>query len=162
MTQKIRLQASRFWSALASADTLNAYKNAIDVTIAIFKEGLLLIWLLVCLVLVFFDWGAAKSTAAGQQARNWVEDLKNADSTSLATNAKQTLLLAGKSSVFNTISKARQEIGLPEKEDTPESMQTVQAKATAVAENPTSAKPAAAPESSVATAPGPEATSTDA
>ncbi|MEL6321847.1 MAG: hypothetical protein AAFQ57_14555, partial [Cyanobacteria bacterium J06626_14] len=96
MTQKIRLQASRFWNVLASESTRVTYKNALDVTITILKEGLLLIWLLLCLVLVFFDWGAEKSTAAGQQTRNWVNALQEGDSSQFASSAKQTLLLAGK------------------------------------------------------------------
>ncbi|MEL6222767.1 MAG: hypothetical protein AAFR31_09035 [Cyanobacteria bacterium J06627_8] len=139
MTQKIRLQASRFWNVLASESTRVTYKNALDVTITILKEGLLLIWLLLCLVLVFFDWGAEKSTAAGQQTRNWVNALQEGDSSQFASSAKQTLLLAGKSSVINTIAKARQELGLPEKEVLSESAQTVQVKATTVPTTPKAA-----------------------
>jgi hypothetical protein len=134
MTQKIRSQASRFWTALAGAATLEAYKNAINVTFTILKEGVILIWLLLCLVLVFFDWGATQSKAAGQKARTWFENLKHSDSSAFTTNAKQTLLLAGKSSVTNTIAKARETLGLPEKE-------------TASAPTPSASTPSATPPS---------------
>lgn len=155
MTQKIRSQASRFWSVLASASTLTAYKNAIDVTFTILKEGIVLIWLVLCLVLVFFDWGAEKSTLAGQRARSWFDNLQNADSTQIASNAKQTLLSASKASVVNTIAQARQQLGLPEKEAAPESATTPQPNV--VAAQPTVTVPSVSPTSAT----NAEAVSTD-
>ena len=111
MTQKIRSQASRFWSVLVSADTLSAYKHAIDVTLQILKEGILLIWLVLCLVLVIFDWGSAKSISAGRGLRNWYGNLEKTDSTQIASDAKEKLLSASKASVNITIAQARQQLG---------------------------------------------------
>ena len=120
MTQRIRTQASRFWSTLVGADTLNAYKNALSVTLAILKEGVLLIWLVICLGLVVFDWASAQAIAIGRGARNWYGNLEKNDSSQIAADVKQKLLSASKASVTMTIAQARQQVGLPEKEATPE------------------------------------------
>lgn len=115
MTQKIRSQASRFWNTVASADTANAYKQAIDVTLRIIKEAAVLVWLVLCLTLVIFDWGTERAIAAGRGTRTWISTLGESDSTQLAEGAKQKLLTASKASVTATISQARQQLGLPEK-----------------------------------------------
>jgi hypothetical protein len=116
MTQKIRSQASRFWNTVASADTATAYKNAIEVTLQILKEAAVLVWLVLCLVLVVFDWGTERAIAAGRGTRTWISTLSDRDSTQLAEGAKQTLLTASKSSIAATLAQARQQLGLPEKD----------------------------------------------
>lgn len=116
MTPKIRSQAAKFWTVLASSETLDTYQKAAVLTWQILKEGALLIWLVLCLVLVGFDLGAEKAIATGRSARTWLDSIEKADSNQLAADTKQKLISAGKTSVSTAIAQARQQLGLPKKQ----------------------------------------------
>ncbi|MGB3614657.1 MAG: hypothetical protein WBA10_12760 [Elainellaceae cyanobacterium] len=113
MTQRIRLQAQQFWQALAGSKTRQSYRSALTTTWTIIREGSLLLWLLICLVLVAFDWGTATAIAAGRASRDAVSRLDNIQSDTIVADTKQTLLSVGKTSVAATLAQARGQLGLP-------------------------------------------------
>ena len=115
MSQKIQAQATKFWQSVVSADTIGAYAKAIDVTWTIIKEAAILIWLIICLVLVIFDWGYDVSTKAGQNTRAWWDGMSKTDSNDIAAETGKQLLAASKASLTSTISQARGQLGLPNK-----------------------------------------------
>ncbi len=121
MTQRLRRQASQFWQVLSGPETRRAYGSAVAKTGAIVREGGLLIWLLVCLVLVAFDSGVAAAIAAGRASRSLVSRLSHTQPDAIAVNTKQSLLSAGQTGLATTLSQARQQLGLPQKpEATPQ------------------------------------------
>lgn len=115
MSSKIQAQATKFWQAVVSADTVKAYTNAIDVTWTIIKEAGILIWLILCFVLVIFDWGYDVSTSAGRKTRDWYDGISKVDSNDIASETGKQLVAASKASLFSTISQARSQLGLPDK-----------------------------------------------
>ncbi|WP_287280641.1 hypothetical protein, partial [Okeania sp. SIO2G5] len=74
-----------------------------------------LLWLVLCLVLVIFDWGYDVSTSAGRSARSWWEGISKSDSNDIATETGKQLVEASKASLSSTISQARSQLGLPDK-----------------------------------------------
>ncbi|MEM9213515.1 MAG: hypothetical protein AAGD25_04125 [Cyanobacteria bacterium P01_F01_bin.150] len=140
MSSKIQAQAIKFWQAIVSAETAGAYAKALDVTWTILKEGAILLWLIICLVLVFFDWGYDTATGAGRSVRAWFEGLSQAESTDIASETGKQLVAASKASLSSTISQARTQLGLPDKkgEVAPNTPSSVDSAATPVATVPTS------------------------
>ena len=115
MSPKIQAQAAKFWQAVVSVETINAYKKALDVTWTIIKEAAVLLWLVVCLVLVIFDWGYDVATNAGRKTRTWWDGLSKVDSNEIATETGKQLMAVSKASLYSTISQARSQLGLPTK-----------------------------------------------
>ena len=115
MSSKIQAQAAKFWQSVVSAETIGAYTKAIDVTWTMIKEAAILLWLVLCLVLVIFDWGYDVSTSAGRRARTWWEGLSKVDSNDIATETGKQLVEVSKASLSSTISQARSQLGLPDK-----------------------------------------------
>ena len=118
MSSKIQAQAAKFWQSVVSAETIGAYTKAIDVTWTMIKEAAILLWLVLCLVLVIFDWGYDVSTSAGRSARTWWEGISKVDSNDIATETGKQLVEASKASLSSTISQARSQLGLPNKPQT--------------------------------------------
>lgn len=149
MSSKIQAQAAKFWQSVVSADTVKAYTNAIDVTWTIIKEAGLLIWLVICFVLVIFDWGYDVSTSAGRKTRAWYDGISKVDSNDIASETGKQLVAASKASLFSTISQARSQLGLPDKPKT-EPTSTPKPATTAQASTPKAEPkaPAAVPSSS--------------
>ena len=115
MSSKIQAQATKFWQSIVSADTINAYTKALHVTWTIIKEAAILLWLVVCLVLVVFDWGYDVATSAGRNTRTWWNGLSKVDSNDIASETGKQLVAASKASLSSTISQARSQLGLPNK-----------------------------------------------
>lgn len=122
MSQRIRAQATKFWSVLVGSDTFATYRKAIHVTWQIVKEGMLLVWLVLCFILVGLDWGSERAIAAGRASRIWVDNMEPRDSNQLATDATQRLLAAGKAGAARAVTHARQQLGLPAKADSSASL----------------------------------------
>lgn len=135
---RISLQVRHLWQALSSPQTRQSYRAAAAVTWRILRETGLLLWLLVCLVLVTFDWGIPAAIAAGRTSRSAVAQLGNLQTETLAADTKQALLTAGKAGLANTLVQARSQLGvasLPESA-TPAATVSPATAPTAVAESP--------------------------
>ena len=121
MSSKIQAQAAKFWQSVVSAETISAYAKAIDVTWTMVKEAAILLWLILCLVLVIFDWGYDVVTSAGRGARTWWDGMSKVESNEIASETGKQIVAASKASLSSTISQARTQLGLPNK---PESQPT--------------------------------------
>jgi hypothetical protein len=86
MSQKIKDQANKVKETVFSPATAETYSTAIALTWSILKETAQLLWLVICLGLVFGDWFWKKSYATGQNARTWVENLQQAPATPDSTD----------------------------------------------------------------------------
>lgn len=110
---RIRDQAAKLWQLLSSPQTAETYQSASSLTGTIFKELGILLWLLICLLLVVFDWAWHASFQAGYQVRSWINSFDSSRSEQLVPETGKALLEAGKNSLNFTINQAREQLGLP-------------------------------------------------
>ncbi|WP_204150195.1 hypothetical protein [Leptolyngbya sp. CCY15150] len=113
--KQLKEQAAKVGQTIASAETIHAYRQAIAVTWIIIKETAILLWLTLCLVLVFGDWLYTTAISAGRGARQWFNSLQKTESDQIASETGKALLAVGQSSVSSVIAQARTQLGLPEK-----------------------------------------------
>lgn len=109
---RIRVQSAKLWQLLTAPDTFDSYKKVVLLTWDILKEAGILIWLVLCLVLVAFEWLWKTAFGTGQNFRNWVNQLEGTGDQA-ASEAGKALLSAGKNSLSYTITQAKTQLGLP-------------------------------------------------
>ncbi|MDX2215152.1 MAG: hypothetical protein SFY66_17835 [Oculatellaceae cyanobacterium bins.114] len=115
MSNQISSQASKVWNIVSAPTTGDTYKQTGILTWTILRETGILLWLIVCLVLVAFDWFWTNSIWAGQRTRAWVNDLTSTKSDRLPSEAGKAILTVGKTGFASAIAQAREQLGLPEK-----------------------------------------------
>jgi hypothetical protein len=109
---RISTQAAKLWQLITSPDTANSYKTALLLTWDILKETALLIWLVICLVLVAFEWIWKTAFSSGQSFRSWVNSLEGTGDRA-ASEASRALLTASKNSLQSTLTQAKIQLGIP-------------------------------------------------
>lgn len=110
---RIQAQANKLWQLLSTPDTLATYRKTVLLTWEITKETAGLLWLVICLGLVFFDWSWKWSIQAGRSVRGWVNNIDGSKPDQLAGEVGKALISAGKNSVDYTLTQAREQLGLP-------------------------------------------------
>ncbi|NJR38998.1 MAG: hypothetical protein HC781_09375 [Leptolyngbyaceae cyanobacterium CSU_1_4] len=119
MSNQFLAQLSKLQQLLAAPTTIGAYTQVFVVTYNLLKEGVVLAWLTLCLVLVLFDWISTQAIATGQRSKNLLENLKEVKSEEFASETGKSILSAGKAGLAYTISQARDQLGLAEKPSEP-------------------------------------------
>lgn len=117
MSNQISSQASKVWSIVSAPTTGDTYKQTGALTWTIIRETGILIWLVICLGLVAFDWFWTNSIWAGQRTRNWVDNLTSTGSDRLPSEAGKAILTVGKTGLASAIAQAREQLGLPQKQE---------------------------------------------
>jgi hypothetical protein len=140
--EKIKTQAALVWQLLSASETYGVYQNALSTTWKILKEAGLLVWLVICLTLVFGDWFWKTGVGAGQNARAWFDNLQEGSNDQLASETGKALLTVGKSSLLSTLSLAKTQLGLEDETPAPEPTKTAAKPAPAPAPAPAAAAPA--------------------
>ncbi|MCG9892770.1 MAG: hypothetical protein MH252_17060 [Thermosynechococcaceae cyanobacterium MS004] len=116
MSNPLQSQINLWWQAVSSEETLRAYQNAVQVTWSILRETTKLLWLFLCLGLVFFDWFRESSVQSGQKVKAWVDSLQEPKlEYAWAEVAKFTKSL-GQSGTTSLLDQAREQLGLPKPE----------------------------------------------
>jgi hypothetical protein len=115
MSNQIKNQADTLWQTLSAPTTLSTYQQTLNLTWKILTEAALLLWLVLCLVLVFFDWFVNAAIALGRRSRVWFDNLQTSETDQLASDTGKALLEVGKTGLASTLSLARAQLGLPEK-----------------------------------------------
>jgi hypothetical protein len=112
---RIKTQAAKLWQLIFAAETASTYQKAITLTGQILKESGLLLWLTLCLVLVFFEWFYKNATRAGQNARAWISHQQSEETSpdQIASGFGKALLEAGQNSLSYTLTQAKEQLGLP-------------------------------------------------
>ena len=95
-------------------------------TLTILTETGKLLWLVLCLGLVFFNWFWHGSIHLGARFKTWIDGLDEPKSTRLWSDAGQFLLETGQNSVALALTQARQQLGLPVVEASPPPASTPQ------------------------------------
>jgi hypothetical protein len=116
MNTPISSQATKLWQILSAPSTAETYKQALLLTWSILRETGTLIWLGLCFVLVGLDWFWTGSINLGRNFRNWFDNLETTRTDQIASEAGKAFLSVTQNSVAFTVSQAREQLGLPEKQ----------------------------------------------
>lgn len=121
MNNQIQSQAAKVWQLVKDPATGATYTKTVSTTWLILKETGYLLWLVVCLTLVFGDWIWRTGYRTGWSTREWINNFEKPSSDRVAQDAGQGLLEASKSALTNAIATAKNQLGI---EHTPEPLPT--------------------------------------
>jgi hypothetical protein len=174
MSEPLRNQINSWWRTVSSEETLNTYQNTLQVTWNILRETAGLIWLFLCLGLVFFDWFRDTAIGSGRQLKTWIDALpepKVEHAWSEVVSQSKSVSQVGTSRLLE---QARGQLGItaaPRPATQPAMSPTPSAPSTPVISQAVPAKPAPTPtsppadspsaETQEAVAPNPEANAAD-
>ncbi|HIK54173.1 MAG TPA: hypothetical protein IGS37_03285 [Synechococcales cyanobacterium M55_K2018_004] len=109
---RIQAQAKQLWQLLTTPTTAKTYQQAWVLTIQILKETGLLLWLVICLSLVFFDWFWKFGVQSGRNFRSWLNNMESTSPENIVSGGGSALVTLGKNSLNAVLSQARQQLGL--------------------------------------------------
>ncbi|XHX77028.1 MAG: hypothetical protein RBJ76_21705 [Stenomitos frigidus ULC029] len=117
MNNQIQSQAARVWGIVKDPTTGAAYTQVFAITWLILKETGYLLWLVICLTLVFGDWVWRTGYRTGWSTREWINNFEKPDTDRVAQDAGQGLLEASKSALSGAIATAKQQLGIEDKSE---------------------------------------------
>lgn len=149
---QVKAQAAKLWQTITDPATAESYRKTGTLTVTILKELGYLLWLVICLVLVFGEWLWKAGYGAGYRFRDWLNNLEapalespsSEDSAAFLSETSKNLISAGKVGLINAVAAARESLGI-EKVSAPFEVSPSPA--------PPPAKPTPAPEPKVVTPP---------
>jgi hypothetical protein len=109
---RVAAQAGKLKQLLTNPKTYATYQTIAQTTWNIVVETGLLMWLVMCLSLVAFEWFWRVSVGAGRDFRSWFDNLQGS-SDEIASQTSQAILAAGKNGLNFTISTAKSQLGSP-------------------------------------------------
>ncbi len=115
MSKQIQSQASKVWQIIKDPATGATYTQTASTTWIILKETGYLLWLVVCLGLVFGDWIWRTGYRTGWSTREWINNFEKPSPDRLAQDAGQGLLQASKTAVASAVSTAKSQLGIEDK-----------------------------------------------
>ncbi|WP_181357678.1 hypothetical protein [Stenomitos frigidus] len=115
MNNQIQTQAAKVWQLVKDPDTGATYTKTVSTTWALLKETGYLLWLVVCLTLVFGDWIWRTGYRTGWSTREWINNFEKPNTDRVAQDAGQGLLEASKSAVTSAIATAKNQLGIEAK-----------------------------------------------
>jgi hypothetical protein len=140
MSYQLVDQVKVWWKTVSDRESLGTYQKTIQTTWNILRETGRLLWLILCLGLVFVTWLWTTSKTSSQQLKTWYESIPEPKSENVMTEASQFLASASRTTATKMMTQAREQLGL----STPEATPMVKAVAAAPAPTPTAPEPAAA------------------
>jgi len=117
MSKQVQAQAAKLWQTLSDPGTAATYQTTLSLTWKIFAETGRLLWLVICLVLVFGEWIWKTGYRLGWGVRNWVNGLEKPSADRLLSETGKNLLEAGKAGAVMALATAKEQLGI---EDTSE------------------------------------------
>lgn len=153
MSSQLKSQANKLWQTITESKTTETYQQTFALTWSILKEAGYLLWLVVCLGLVFGEWVWKTGYRTGWQVRGWVNNLSSEEASAdqVLSDTGKSLLEVGKSTAAAAIASAKEQLGLENKPEPP------LVPSTPPAPKPASAPPPTAPTPPVVTADPPAA-----
>jgi hypothetical protein len=153
MSYQLVDQVKVWWKTVSDPESLGTYQKTIQTTWNILRETGRLLWLILCLGLVFVTWLWTTSKTSSQQLKTWYEGIPEPKSENVMTEVSQFLASSSQTTAKKVMTQAREQLGLSAPTATPV------VKTVAAAASPVS-KPAAVPVSTPA-ASAPDSTPED-
>jgi hypothetical protein len=141
MSYPLRSQISLWWQTVSSEETLNIYQNTVQVTWKILQETAKLLWLFLCLGLVFFDWFRNTAVNSGGQLKTWVNSLQEPKAEYVWSEVVKFTKSVGQNGTTRLLDQAREQLGLLAPEPSPVAKTTTISPASAVATPKAAASP---------------------
>lgn len=147
MSTQIQTQANKLWKTVTDESTAAAYQQTLGVTWAILKETGYLLWLVVCLVLVFGEWVWKTGYRTGWNFRGWVNSMntEKPSADQVLSETGKSILEVGKSTAAAALAAAKDQLGIENKPEPPLVMSSPP-KAEPAKPTPTTTTPVATPE----------------
>ena len=115
MNNQIQSQADKVWKLVKDPGTGATYSKTVSTTWLILKETGYLLWLVICLTLVFGDWLWRTGYRTGWSTREWVNNFEKPSTDRVAQDAGQGLLEASKSALSGAIATAKNQLGIEDR-----------------------------------------------
>jgi hypothetical protein len=112
MSEPLRSQISYWWQTVSSEETLNTYQNALQITWNILRETAKMLWLFLCLGLVFFDWFRDTAITSGRRLKAWVDSLQEPKAEHAWAGIVQWLKSVGQLGTSKLLNQAREQVGI--------------------------------------------------
>jgi hypothetical protein len=119
MNKQIQTQADKLWKTATDQSTAATYQQTLTVTWTILKETGYLLWLVVCLVLVFGDWIWKTGYRTGWNFRGWLNNFEQPSADQVLSETGKSILEVGKSTAANAIAAAKDQLGIESKPEPP-------------------------------------------
>lgn len=119
MSYQLVDQVKVWWKTVSDQESLGTYQKAVQTTWNILRETGRLLWLVLCLGLVFVTWLWTTSKTSGQQLRTWYEGIPEPKSENVVTEASQFFASASRTTATKVMTQAREQLGLSAPEATP-------------------------------------------
>jgi len=149
---QLKTQIAKVWQLLTAPSTGETYQKTLSLTWTILKETGLLLWLVLCLGLVFGEWIWKTGYKTGWSTRNWINDLEKPSADRLFSETGKSLLEAGKSGAAMVLTTAKEQLGIPVEPTPPKPPAVAPAAGSAPTPAPTVASTPAKPTAPVASA----------
>lgn len=112
MNNQIQSQAAKVWQLVKDPATGATYTKTVSTTWLILKETGYLLWLVICLALVFGDWIWRTGYRTGWSTREWINNFEKPSTDRVTQDAGQGLLEASKSALSGAIATAKNQLGI--------------------------------------------------
>ena len=109
---RIQAQAAKLWQLLFSSETASTYQKTLTLTWEILKESAFLVWLIVCLVFVLFDWFWQSSVQVGRDLRSWYDGFEDPNANNVLSATGKAVLAAGEAGASYILSQAKEQLGI--------------------------------------------------
>jgi hypothetical protein len=144
MSYQLVDQVKVWWKTVSDPESLGTYQKTIQTTWNILRETGRLLWLILCLGLVFVTWLWTTSKTSSQQLKTWYEGIPEPKSENVMKEASQFFGSASRTTATKMMTQAREQLGLTETAAAPV-VKTVAAAAPPVAK-PAASAPDSTPE----------------
>lgn len=112
MFTEIQVQASKLWKTLSDPKTLETYQQALGLTWTMIQEAARLLWLILCLGIVWLAWGWAASIWAGRNMRTFVAEVSQPNAETVTNQFGKVLLMAGQQTFSLALNTAKNQLGI--------------------------------------------------
>ncbi|MGA7938026.1 MAG: hypothetical protein WCA35_31040 [Kovacikia sp.] len=119
MSKQIQTQADKLWKTVTDQSTVATYQQTLSITWSILKETGYLLWLVVCLGLVFGDWLWKTGYRTGWSFRGWLNDFEKPSADQVLSETGKSIMELGKSTAANAIAAAKGQLGIENKPEPP-------------------------------------------
>ncbi len=119
MSNQVKTQADKLWKTITDPSTASTYQNTVKVTWSILKETGLLLWLVICLGLVFGEWIWKTGYRTGWNVRGWINNVDKPSPDKLLNETGKSLTELGKTVAASTIAAAKNQLGIENKPEPP-------------------------------------------
>jgi hypothetical protein len=109
---ELRTQTTKVIELLTSPATATTFRDAFSLVWQIIREVGQLLWLVICLGLVFVEWLWKTGYNGGWKTRNWVNNLDQPNTEQIFNETGKSLFEVTKASAAKVVASAKEQLGI--------------------------------------------------